>query len=128
VSGGAKIEQATLGAPGNTPGDQRESTDAKKEGGTIEESTFLPGDTPDNTTKSVPIERAEVNKEGGRAATRRSNEQPWRRPATRPATKERRRTQRRRGDRTITFALCDTPDNTTKSAEAKKEGWRSATT
>jgi hypothetical protein len=49
-----------LAAPGNTPGDQREATDGKKEGGTIEESTFVPGDTPDDTTKSVTIDRADV--------------------------------------------------------------------
>jgi hypothetical protein len=64
VSGDAKIKRATLSS-GDTPGDQREAMDGKKKGGTIKQSTFAPGNTPDDTTKSGSIERAEVNKEGG---------------------------------------------------------------
>ena len=104
IGGDAKIERATL-APGNTPGDQRAARDAKKEGGTIERSTFVPGDTPLDTTKGGSIKRAEVSKEGGQAATRRSNEPPWR-PATRPAIKVRRRTRRRKGGQSNNQTLC----------------------
>ena len=68
--------------------------------------SFVPGDTPDDTTKSGLIEQAEVNKEGGRAATQRSNEQPWRRPATRPAIKESRWTRRRKGGQSKNQPSC----------------------